>query len=125
MTDTELVPGSLHLDMIRHGARREETDLLKLGGGLARQLLRGGAGSLSAKLAETVLGLVVVVLLARLLGPANLRGVCLRLRPGIAGLHAGPGGTAAIGGPGDGPGAAGGGVGNGARPLALGQRAGR
>lgn len=39
--------------------------------GLGRQLLEGGASSLSAKLAETVLGLVVVMLLARLLGPAN------------------------------------------------------
>lgn len=39
--------------------------------GLARQLLRGGAGSLVARVSEVVLSLVVVVLLARLLGPAG------------------------------------------------------
>lgn len=41
------------------------------GEGLAAQLLRGGAGSLLARVSEVVLGLVVAVLLARLLGPAG------------------------------------------------------
>lgn len=45
--------------------------MLKPARGLKRQLLRGGAGSLIAKVAEAILGLVVVVLLARLLGPAG------------------------------------------------------
>ncbi|NEZ03430.1 flippase [Wenzhouxiangella sp. XN201] len=41
------------------------------GESLAAQLLRGGAGSLLARVSEVLLGLVVVVLLARLLGPAG------------------------------------------------------
>jgi O-antigen/teichoic acid export membrane protein len=41
------------------------------GENLAAQLLRGGAGSLLARVSEVVLGLAVVVLLARLLGPAG------------------------------------------------------
>lgn len=41
------------------------------GGGLAAQLLRGGAGGVLARVAEVLLGLVVAVLLARLLGPAG------------------------------------------------------
>ncbi len=41
------------------------------GEGLAAQLLRGGAGSLLARVSEVVLGLVIAVLLARLLGPAG------------------------------------------------------
>ena len=58
-------------EKIQHEAKREEAHLLIPAGGLARQLLRGGTGSVSAKLAEAILGLVVVVLLARLLGPAG------------------------------------------------------
>ncbi|WP_245558713.1 flippase [Arhodomonas aquaeolei] len=41
------------------------------GDGLAAQLLRGGAGGLLARVSEVLLGLLVVVLLARLLGPAG------------------------------------------------------
>lgn len=51
--------------------KHEKVNLFGRTEGLGRQLLTGGVGSLSAKLAETVLGLVVVMLLARLLGPAG------------------------------------------------------
>lgn len=56
---------------IGQGAKHGEVSLLSRASGLGKQLLKGGAGSLSAKIAETALGLVVVVLLARLLGPAG------------------------------------------------------
>lgn len=48
-----------------------ETGVLKPAGGLRRQLLRGGVGSLTARIVEAVLGLLVAVLLARLLGAAG------------------------------------------------------
>lgn len=48
--------------------RDAEKHLLNLPDGLGGKLIKGGAGSLLAKSAETVLGLVVVLLLARLLG---------------------------------------------------------
>lgn len=67
--------------------------MLNPAGGLTSQLLRGGAGSLVAKVAEAILGLVVVVLLARLLGPAGygvfafaLALVSLAAMPAHAGL---------------------------------------
>ena len=41
------------------------------GEGLAAQLLRGGAGGLMARVSEVLLGFVVVVFFARLLGPAG------------------------------------------------------
>ena len=58
-------------EKIQHKERFEDVHLLKQEGGLTRQLLRGGVGSLIAKVAEAILGLMVVVLLARLLGPAD------------------------------------------------------
>ncbi|MGM0516899.1 MAG: lipopolysaccharide biosynthesis protein [Pseudomonadota bacterium] len=61
--------------------------------GLAAQLLRGGSGSLLAKGAEVVLGLLVVMLLARLLGAAGygvyafvLALMSLASMPAMAGL---------------------------------------
>lgn len=45
-------------------------DFVKPNDALGKQLFEGATGSISAKMAETALSLVVVVLLARLLGPA-------------------------------------------------------
>lgn len=56
-------------DSTENGATRQSVSWH--GESLAAQLLRGGAGSLLARVSEVVLGLAVVVLLARLLGPAG------------------------------------------------------